>query len=215
MKNIYILSDKKIDGAINLSVFEIKNIKSNIDFTIYDALIFTSKNALYSIESYKEQWKEIPSYAIAPQTANIINTLGGNLQFTGNTNHGDKFALELLPLLENKKVLYLRGTKAVSNLTNILNSDKIQCDELIVYESICKNFDQIINLPKNSTIIFSSPSTIKCFLNNAIWDESFKAIAIGKTTARYFPSHIIPIVSDTTSLKSCVEKASQTITNKI
>ena len=207
--NIYILSDKKVNGAKNLPVFEIKFLKQDIDFNSYDALIFTSKNALYSIDSFGDDWKDIPSYAIAPQTAKIIKDLGGNLKFTGETNHGNEFALELVELLQNKKVLYLRGAKVVSKMYNILNSNDIKCDEVVVYESVCKKFDKETILPKNSTIIFSSPSTIKCFLDNLSWDESFKAIAIGKTTSKYFPSDITPLISDTTSLESCVKKAKE------
>ena len=103
--NIYILSDKKVNGAKNLPVFEIKFLKQDIDFNSYDALVFTSKNALYSIDSFSDDWKLIPSYAIAPQTAKIIKDLGGDLIFTGETNHGNEFALELLELLKNKKSL--------------------------------------------------------------------------------------------------------------
>ena len=208
MKNeIYILSDKKINGAKNLQVFEIEFIKKDINFSNYDAIIFTSKNALYSIETFNKNWKNLPSYAIAPQTAKIIEDLGGNLQFIGEKNHGDEFALELLEILKNKKVLYLRGSKVVSKLVDILNQNSIICDEEIIYKTICKKLPKDIKLAKNSTIIFSSPSTIKCFLENLEWDTTFQAISIGKTTAKYFPDYITPIISDTTSLQSCVDKA--------
>ncbi len=207
MRNIYILSEKKVEGAINFPVFEINFKISDIDFNAYDALVLTSKNALYAIDSFNENWKNIPSFVIAPQTAKIVKELGGNLEFTGVTNHGDKFALELVNILKGKKVLYLRGAKVVSKLSDILNQNDVICDEAIVYESACKIYDTQQSLPKNSIIIFSSPSTIECFLKNLSWDESFRAISIGKTTAKYFPSYINPIVSDDTSLKACVSKA--------
>jgi len=128
------------------------------------------------------------------------------LTFIGKTNHGDQFALELIPLLKNKKILYPRGDKIVSKLPQILKQNNIQCDEIIVYNTKCKQ--KINKIPeKNSIIIFSSPSTIKCFLNNFKWDSSYKAISIGKTTAKYFPDFIKPIISDNTSLASCVQKA--------
>ncbi len=199
---IYILSDKRVDGAINLPAFKINFIKQDIDFNKYDVLVFTSKNALYSIEHYSEKWKSIPSYAIAPMTANIIKELGGNLEFVGVANHGNEFAIEIQEKLKGKKVLYLRGSKVVSNLIDIL-----KCDDEIVYESICKKNKDTLKPPKNSTIIFSSPSTIKCFLDNYNWNESYKAISIGKTTAKYFPKNIKYYVSDETSLDSCVKKA--------
>jgi uroporphyrinogen-III synthase len=209
MSSIYILSEKKVDGAINFPVFEINFKVSDIDINSYDALIFTSKNALYAIDSFSKNWKKIPAYSIAPQTAKIVEELGGRLEFTGVTNHGDKFALELIEPLKNKKVLYLRGAKVVSKLADTLNQNNIQCDQIVVYESVCKRYESKQTLPKNSTIIFSSPSTIECFLKLLSWDESFKAISIGKTTAKYFPSYITPIVSDETSLVSCVKKAQE------
>ena len=207
--NIYILSDKKIKGTQNLPMFEISYIPQDIDYSSYDALIVTSKNALYSIakNSRDENWKKIPIYAIAPQTANIAKKLSGKLVFTGENGHGDQFALELIYKLKGKKCLYLSGAKVVSNLIKILKTNNINCDEKIVYETICKKYTDKIALPKNSTIIFSSPSTIKCFLENTTWDQSFKAVCIGNTTAKYLPPYIKPYIAQTTSLESCVNKA--------
>ncbi len=204
--NIYILSDKKINGAKNIPVIDITYIQQDIDYNLYNSLIITSKNALYSIDSMNEKWKNIPIYAIAPQTANIVKKLGGNLEFIGTDGHGDKFALELIDKLKGKKALYIRGEKVVSNLINILKQNNISCDETIVYKTVCKEYKQFGQLPKDSIIIFSSPSTIKCFFKNTTWDESFKAVCIGDTTAKYLPSHIKPYIADTTSLESCVEK---------
>jgi len=205
--NIYILSDKKIKWAKNLPMIEIKPIIQEIDLSDYDALIFTSKNAVFSIDKIDKTWRDKPSYTIAPQTAKIIKHLKGNLKFVGKEKHGDEFALELIEKFKHQKLLYIRGSKVVSNIVDILNSNDIICEELVVYETICKEYKNKIKIPKNSTIIFSSPSTIKCFLKNTTWDESFKAISIGNTTAKYFPSHIVPVIADTTSLDSCVKKA--------
>lgn len=205
--NIYILSDKKVKWAKNLPVFKIEPIKTDLDFSGYDALIFTSKNAVTSLNAYNQSWKNKPLFVIAPQTAKVASNLGGKIKFVGKAKHGDEFAQELLLPLKNKKVLYIRGSKIVSNLVETLNTNGIICDEAIVYETLCISRKKKIKLPKNSTIIFSSPSTIECFLNNAIWDESYKAISIGHTTKKYFPPYITPIISDTTSLDSCVRKA--------
>ena len=205
--NIYILSDKKVKWAKNLPVFEIKTIKQEINLSDYDALIFTSKNAIYALDSMDETWKKKPAYVIAPETAKIVKHLGGTLKFTGKEKHGDAFALEISKNFKHQKVLYIRATKVVSDMVNILNTNDVVCDELIVYQTVCKQFDQKVTLPKHSTIIFSSPSTIDCFFKNIFWDESFKAISIGKTTAQYFPENITPVISDTASLDACVQKA--------
>jgi uroporphyrinogen-III synthase len=205
--NIYILSDKKVAGAETLPVFDIHPIKQDIDLSEYDALIFTSKNAVYSLDAMDQTWKEKPAYVIAPKTAKIVQALNGNLTFTGKAKHGNGFASELCEMLQKQKVLYVRGREVVSDLVNILKSHAIDCDELIIYETKCRTLGTEVKLPEHATIIFTSPSTIKCFFKNITWQESFKAVAIGHTTAKYFPSTITPAIADTTSLESCVQKA--------
>ncbi|MDA3945148.1 MAG: uroporphyrinogen-III synthase [Helicobacteraceae bacterium] len=205
--NIFILSDKKVKWAKNLPVFDIEPLPQQIDFSGYAALIFTSKNAISALNDIDPQWRRLPAYVIAPQTAKMVKELGGKLAFVGHKKQGDEFALELLEQLSNKKVLYVRGKKVVSDLVNILRSNHINCEEAIVYETVCKKHDHNVILPKGSTIIFSSPSTIACFFENYSWDESFKAVSIGKTTAKYFPENISPVIADTTSLESCVKTA--------
>ena len=205
--DIYVLSDKEVDYARNLPVIVTKPIPTKIDFNLYDGLIFTSKNAVFAIESFNKKWKQKPVYALAPQTAKAIKSLKGQLRFVGKSHYGDEFADELIKPLQDKKVLYLRAKNVASDLCGILNSKGVFCDEVIVYETTCKQFDQKIVLPKNSIIIFSSPSTINCFFQNADWDPTYTAIAIGHTTAQHFPKEVTPYIADTTSIDACIRKA--------
>jgi uroporphyrinogen-III synthase len=212
--NIYVLNDKKVKWAKNLPVIKIETINTTFNISSYDALIFTSKSAVYTLNSYNTEWKSKPLYVIAPQTAKVASNLGGKIKFVSRENHGDEFADELIPLLKNKKVLYVRGSKVVSNLVEKLNANDVICDEVIVYQTVCSELKKKIKLPKNSVIIFSSPSTIECFLKNVSWDESYKAVSIGHTTQKYFPPYITPVVADTPSLDSCVKKAIELISEK-
>jgi uroporphyrinogen-III synthase len=206
-RDIFVLGDKSVDGAISLPMIQIKYIEIDIDFTLYDALIFTSKNGIRALEHYKYNWHQIPAYSIAKITSQEIMKYGGNLVFTGESSHGNEFAEELITQLQNKKVLYLRANKVLSSLVEILQNHNIDIDEKIVYHTVCKNYDTPKQPSKNSIIIFSSPSTIECFLDNFRWDDSYTAIAIGKTTAKYLPSNIDYIISDKTSINRCVEIA--------
>lgn len=207
IKKIYILSDTNIKNAHNFPVLQIQYKKQNINLEQYDALIFTSKNAIKALDSMNNSWKKIAAYVIAPKTANIVKKLGGNLKFVGNEHHGNQFAQELVEALQGKKVLYISGAKIVSNLMNILKSNSIECDNIVIYETVCKDYKQKVKIPKYSTIIFSSPSTIECFLKNIKWDKSYTAISIGNTTAKFFPEYITPFIAEDTSLESCVKKA--------
>ena len=207
MSKIYLLNNLKYKDIENLEVFNIEYIESKIDLSKYDALIFTSKNAIHSLDSFNKSWRSIPSYAIAPNTAKIINTYGANLCFTGVSSHGNEFAKELIPKLKNKKVLYVKALKTVSKITDILKDNNIDIDELISYKSSCKKSTKI--LEKNSIFIFSSPSSVECFFKNYEWDISYTAIVIGNTTAKYLPSNIKFIVSKKTSIIECIKLAKE------
>jgi uroporphyrinogen-III synthase len=207
MAKIYLLSNQKYPEVENIEVFQIEYIKSKIDLLKYDALIFTSKNAVYSLDSFNKDWKKIPSFVIAPKTAQVIEELGGKIAFTGITSHGNDFAKELIELLNNKKVLYVKALKTVSNLVDILKNNNVLLDELVVYETSCKTNNII--LEEGSIFIFTSPSSVECFFKQYSWNDSYKAIVIGKTTAMYLPKDIDYMISSETSIHECINLAKQ------
>ncbi|MCG3689766.1 uroporphyrinogen-III synthase [Aliarcobacter butzleri] len=207
MKKIYLLNEQKHENVENLEVFQIEYIKSDIDLKKYDALVFTSKNGVKAINSFNQDWKNIPSYAIAQKTANSIIKLGGVVQFIGNSGHGNDFAYELKNVLKDKKVLYVKALKTVSNLPNILKENGIFLDEIIAYKTSCKKSNII--LEENSIFIFTSPSSVECFFKQYSWKNSYKAIVIGKTTAEFLPSNINYEISSQTSVEECIKLAKQ------
>ncbi|MFY4816881.1 uroporphyrinogen-III synthase [Aliarcobacter butzleri] len=207
MKKIYLLNEQKHKDVENLEVFQIEYIKSDVDLKKYDALVFTSKNGVKAINSFNQDWKNIPSYAIAQKTANTIIKLGGVVEFIGNSGHGNDFAYELKNVLKDKKVLYVKALKTVSNLPNILKENGIFLDEIIAYKTSCKKSNII--LEENSIFIFTSPSSVECFFKQYSWKNSYKAIVIGKTTAEFLPSKINYEISSQTSVEECIKLAKQ------
>lgn len=207
MAKIYLLSNQKYDDVENIEVFKIDYIKSDIDLSKYDALIFTSKNAILSLNSFNTDWKKIPSFAIAPKTASFIEKYGGKLAFTGLTSHGNDFAKELIELLKNKKVLYIKALKTVSNLFEILKDNSIDIDELVSYKTSCNKSE--VTLEDKSIFIFTSPSSVECFFKQYSWNDTYQAITIGKTTADYLPNNINYKISEQTSIDECVNLAKQ------
>jgi len=206
-KPIYIASNKEIDGIYNLNLLTINYKNIDIDLTKYDALIFTSKNGVNSFSNSKLQWKDIDSFAISKVTANALKKSNSKLVYEGISGHGDDFAKELIIYLKDKKTLYIRPKKVVSNIKNILKENDIICDEIITYETGCRKILNIKKLEKNSIIIFTSPSTIDCFFKNYNWDDSYTAIAIGDTTASYFPKDKNIVISKLQTIESCVQIA--------
>ncbi|MFY4821854.1 uroporphyrinogen-III synthase [Aliarcobacter butzleri] len=207
MKKIYLLNEQKHEDVENLEVFQIEYIKSDVDLKKYNALVFTSKNGVKAINSFNQDWKNISSYAIAQKTANTIMKLGGVVEFIGNSGHGNDFAYELKNVLKDKKVLYVKALKTVSNLPNILKENGIFLDEIIAYKTSCKKSNII--LEENSIFIFTSPSSVECFFKQYSWKNSYKAIVIGKTTAEFLPSNINYEISSQTSVEECIKLAKQ------
>lgn len=206
MNKIYLLSNQKYNEVENLEVFKIEYIPSEINFSSYDALIITSKNSIYSLNSFTKEWKNIPCYAIADKTAKVIKEKGGLVEFVGSSGHGNDFAKEILPLIKNKKILYIRALKVVSNIFQILKDNDIYVNQVITYKTVC-NEDLNKKIENNSIIIFTSPSSIKCFFNKYNWDSSYKAIVIGNTSAKYMPKNTKFEVSSKTSIEECIKLA--------
>ena len=207
MSNIFILSDKKFKGALNLPVIEFRFFDKKIDLKKYDALIFTSKNGVEAIDKIDKSWKEIPSFSIGKGTQKELLTKGGNNVFTASSSYGDDFAKEITPLLQGKKALFLRAKEVTSSLNTILKNNGVLLDEEIVYETVCADCKKLTPPPKNSAIIFSSPSTIKCFFKCFNWDESYTAVTIGKKTASFMPKKIKYFLSEEQTIDSCIKFA--------
>ncbi len=204
---IYVTGDTLLSGAKPLGLFEIKPIPCTIDLSTYDALIFTSKNAVEVLAATHPEWKLKPSYAIAPQSAKALKRLGGQLRYVGKSHYGESFAHELVSQLQGMRTLYLRAKEVASELGAILRDQGVACDEAVIYETCCKPQSAPLVLPRKSVVIFSAPSNVNCFFKHARWDESYRAVAIGTTTAAAFPEGITPVIAEHTSLESCLRKA--------
>jgi uroporphyrinogen-III synthase len=203
---IYILSQKEYEGASNLPCIEFEYKDVSIDLKDYDALIFSSKNGVLAYERLGVVYKDIPIYSIGSATSKALSK-DANLVYEAKNSYGDDFADEIKERLSGKKALFLRAKVVTSKLNKILKDAGVLLDELVVYETKCADCDSLKKPPKNSIIIFSSPSTIECFFRCFSWDESYKAVVIGKVTAKYMPKEIDFHLSKKQSIPSCVELA--------
>jgi uroporphyrinogen-III synthase len=203
---IYILSQKEYEGAKNLPCIVINYLEEEIDLKKYDALVFTSKNGVEAIDKITKGWRKVPCYSIGSGTSGAIKKLGGKVEFEAKSSYGDNFAQEIKKRLKGKKVLFLRAKVVTSKLNIILKEAGVLLDEKIVYETVCNDCKNLSKPPKNSCIVFSSPSTIECFFNCFSWDKSYKAVVIGEVTLKALPKNIPYFLSDKTTIPSCIEK---------
>jgi uroporphyrinogen-III synthase len=207
MSDIYVLSQKVYEGAKNLPVIVFDYYDKSVDIDPYDALIFTSKNGVMALDAVNSSWKTKDIYSIGTATSKAVRQLGGNVVYEAKSSYGDHFAEEIKARLSGKRVLFLRAKVVTSRLNEILKEAGVMLDEEIIYETSCNSCKNVTKPPEGSVIIFSSPSTIECFLHCFSWDRRYKAVVIGEKTASYMPKEIPFVMSERQTIPACIEKA--------
>jgi len=202
---IYLLNNQKFEGVENLAVIEIEYKNIDIDFDV-DYLLFTSKNGVIAVNKITDKWKNIPAICIGKPTAKKVEELGGKVEYIAKSSYGDDLAKEIVQHFKPSKILFLRAKKVLSNIVEVLKENKFDVIEKIVYETKCKKIDFI---PKEGVFIFTSPSTVKCFLSQIKWNKNYKAVAIGTRTASAFPEKIE--VSNIQTIENCIKIAKNMI----
>lgn len=195
MREIIIVGYQSYDFAGSLIVGEVKYFDFHCDLSCFDALILTSKNALYALlknaEKYPtmQEWVNLPSYVIGEGSAKAVLENGGNVKYIAKTSIGSEFAKELIPCLCDKNVFFPHAKRIVSNLDEILLSHHIKLTSQVAYEVLPK--EEVFLAPKEGSILlFTSPSAYRFFIQKYPWKDSYTAVALGKTTLECFSSEI-------------------------
>jgi len=204
---IYLLSPTPREGVISLPMIEFSQISQDINFSIYDTLMFTSKQAVVTIDNIDKRWKEIPTIAIGKATKSQIEKLGGKVIYQPKHFYGKELAKDIELFFANREILYLRPKTVSFDSKAYLMQKNILLNEKIIYETNCIKYNIDSKPPKSSIIIFTSPSTIKCFLENFEWLDSYIAIVIGSATKVHLPSNAKYLVADEPLISSCIKKA--------
>ncbi len=121
--------------------------------------------------------------------------------------YGDNLVKKIKEKSRNKRWLYLRAEVIASDFVQRCKSDGYKIDEEILYVSECSKDGLNIKVDKNSILIFTSPSSIECFLKTHIIGVDNKVVVIGRTTASALPKDIEYKIAQRTSIDSCVELA--------
>lgn len=205
---IYLISHTSFEGVKHIKPLHVKFLTcKGFDLKKIDALVFTSKNGVIALDKLNSKWKKLPSFVIGKPTAKTVIKLGGKVSFVSKIGYGDEFAKEIAPFLKGKKVLFSRAKEVVSDVSGILRKNGVKVREVISYRSVCKKCKHLEKPIQNSTLIFSSPSSLCCFLECFDWDESWRAVCIGKKTAMQLPKNIPWIMPKKRTIKACVKLA--------
>ncbi|MFT7004662.1 MAG: uroporphyrinogen-III synthase [Sulfurimonas sp.] len=208
-KQIYLFSTSKNK---NKNVTSIKSLDVNflspkIDFTNYDYLIITSKQTVKALSGYdKSSFINKPSICVSTNTSSFYEDIGGKILDIGN-GYGDSLSDIIKKHPKTTRWLYLRAKNVASDFVQKTIEDGYNIDEVVLYYSECSQELLNVRVNDDSTLIFTSPSCVECFLKNNTIHAEAKIIAIGNTTAKALPKNIKYYLSNETSIDSCVELA--------
>jgi len=204
--NIYLFSISSHQKAKSINSLSIKFLKPTIDFSKYDYLIITSKQTSQALKQYeKDSYITKPALCVSKQSAISYENLGGDILKIGG-GYGDNLVDIIKSYPKEKKWLYLRAKVVASDFVNICQNNGYHIDETIVYESDCSKEILECRVEDDSILIFTSPSSVKCFLKNHTIKQTHKVIVIGKTTAKSLPKNLNYIISEETTIESCINE---------
>jgi len=208
---IYLLSPEAKEDCIHLPMIMFNTFAKDIILDGYDMLMFTSKQAVLSAENINKGWKKIPCIAIGNATAKQIEDLGGIVDYMPKTFYAKTLTEDIVKKFKHKNILYLRPEEVSFDSKGFLASKNIVLHEKIIYKTSCMSYSQKDKPEENAIIIFTSPSTIRCFLKNFTWDKSYHAIVIGEVTKKHLPKNVKVSVANETLIEACIKKAKSLI----
>jgi uroporphyrinogen-III synthase len=208
---IYLLSPLKKEGTLPLPTISFSLTADFLNLSSCDTLMFTSKQAVVSANAIDKNWKNYPCIAIGLATKSKIEALGGRVMYAPKEFYGEVLAKDILKNFSDKKLLYLRPKVVSFDSKAYLEKNKIALEEQVIYETSCVEYAKNQRPKENAIIIFTSPSTIKCFFENFEWHKSYTAILIGHATKQHLPSYCEFVVVDEPLIDSCVEKAKKLV----
>ncbi len=203
-KPIYLFSISSHPDAISVNSLSITFLKPSIEFSKYDYLIVTSKQTSEALKQYdKDTYVNKPALCVSVASAKSYESLGARVLDIGG-GYGDNLVDKIKEYPKDTKWLYLRAKVVASDFVQICKDDGYDIDERVVYESDCSQEILNVKVEEDATLIFTSPSSLRCFLKNSEIKETHNVIVIGTTTAKALPKGLKYRISTQTTIESCV-----------
>ncbi len=134
---IYLFSISSHSEAIHVDPLHITFLKPDIDFSLYDHLILTSKQAVKALKHYpKTDFLDKKALCISQATAKAYSDIGGKILEVGK-GYGDLLIDTIKTYPKTTKWLYLRAQIVASDFGEVLRKEGFYIDEQIVYKSEC------------------------------------------------------------------------------
>ena len=207
MRPIYLFSISSHPEAIHIDPLSITFFTPQIDFTNIDYLIITSKQAVKALQNYdKTSYMNKKALCISKASAKAFEEIGGEVLTVGK-GYGDTLYETIKNYPQTTKWFYLRAETVASDFAQRLRDEGYSISEATLYKSECSADILQAEVPADAILIFTSPSSVQCYLQTHSFEDTQNIVVIGKTTAKTIPNGFNYIVSDDTSVQSCIDIA--------
>ncbi len=184
---LYLFSLTPHSGAIHVPVLSVAYLNPDIDFSLYDGLIVTSKKAVDALERIGG-WQELPVLCVAEQTAQKVREAGGRVLESGS-GYGDDLEAIVAERYAQMRWLYARPEKVASGFAERLRERGITVGEAVVYRTGCNG--AVDTTPVDAAVLaFTSPSAVACFEARFAFLPTHRVVVIGRTTLAALPEGV-------------------------
>lgn len=205
---IYLFSKTSHPDVNHIPILATHFFQPTIDFSKYDAIVLTSKQAVTALEKIGSAWRALPVLTIADLTAKMAEEAGATVIRRGD-GYGDSLAEIIIHGHHQLRWLYPRPEIVASDFSELVRDAGVKLDDVVVYKTSCDAQAASVELEDDAVLIFTSPFTIACFLESHAFKPTQKIVAIGKTTKSALPDSLVVYMPEKTSVESCVRLAKQ------
>ncbi|MDD4884490.1 uroporphyrinogen-III synthase [Sulfuricurvum sp.] len=206
MRPIYLISKTPYPGVIHIPILSITFLTPSIDFSEYEGIIVTSKQGISALQNYTPEWERLQCIAVSEPTARFAKESGA-IHVETAEGYGESIPKVLSAKQRNGKWLYLRPEVVASSWVEHARLKGFRIDEAVVYATHCNENAFMDTIEPDGVLIFTSPSSIRCFMEKYTFQPTHSVIVIGKTTQSALPESIESYVSPDTSVASAVKSA--------
>jgi uroporphyrinogen-III synthase len=208
LRPIYLISKTPYEGVIHIPVLTLSFLSPVIDFTQYEGIVLTSKQAVLALKNYSIDWNRLKCICVSEGTAAEAREAGAV-----EIEVGDGYGTSIPHLLGSKKRsgkwLYLRPKVVAAEWVESARESGLKIDEAIVYETVCNGEAAHDCVSDEGVLIFTSPSSIRCFLQNYPILSTHKVVVIGTTTQNALPIGVSSHLAPSTSVEAAVDLGRQ------
>lgn len=168
---------------IETATIHTKEVQQEIENTLMQSstVVFTSMNAVEAVAGeLDDQYPDWKIYSIGTSTSNLVKKYFGEGSIAATASSASELAELIAENGEDDEVIFFCGDQRRDELPEILRSNDIEVNEIIVYETI--SVQHKVERTYHG-ILFFSPSAVESFFQINKIDASTVLFAIGKTTA--------------------------------